>query len=107
VKAKVGEITMENELLRERPRRTAANQAFAVAEAEAVGQSSSPSAGRLYGLAFSCRVVELPRSSAHAAAARAQAPAGVSGQPGSKGGLERPGADRGDRGGPGSASPDA
>jgi hypothetical protein len=74
-KAEIGQITMENDLLRERTRRVEANRPFAIAEAEAMGQSSSPSAGRLYTLAFTCRVPELPRSSVYAARSRAKAPA--------------------------------
>jgi hypothetical protein len=82
MKAKIGEITMANELLRERARRAEANHPFVVAEAEAVGQSSSPSAGRPYRLAFTCRVLELPRSSVYAARARARAPAATPGKRG-------------------------
>ena len=37
MRSKIGEITMENELLRERARRAEANHPFAVAEVEAVG----------------------------------------------------------------------
>lgn len=73
MKAKIGEITMENELLRERARRAEANFPFGIAEAEAVSQSTSASAGRSYGLALTCRVLELPRSSVYAARARQRA----------------------------------
>ena len=62
MRGKIGEITMENELLRERARRAEAAHPFAVAEAEAVAAWVSPSAGRQYGLARVCRVLELARS---------------------------------------------
>jgi hypothetical protein len=45
MRSKIGEITMENELLRERARRAEANHPCAVAEVEAVGQTISPSVG--------------------------------------------------------------
>ena len=44
--SKIGEITMENELLRERARRAEAAHPCAVAEAEAVAAVVSPSAGK-------------------------------------------------------------
>jgi hypothetical protein len=75
MRSKIGEITMENERLRERARRAEANHPFAVAEVEAVGQTIPPSAKRSYGLAFTCRVLEIPRSTVYAAQARALAPA--------------------------------
>jgi transposase len=71
MRAKIGKITMENELLRQRARRAETNRPFVVAEAEAVGQSISPSAGRTYGVRLACRVLELPRSSVYAARSRA------------------------------------
>ena len=74
MKTKIGEITMENELLRERARRAEANHPFVVAEAEAVAQTVSPSAGRRYGLARTCRVLELPRSTVYAAKQRSVSP---------------------------------
>lgn len=62
MKTKIGEITMENELLRERARRAEAFHPFVVAEAETVASRASPSAGRPYGPARTCRVLELSRS---------------------------------------------
>jgi len=67
MKSKIGEITMENELLRERARRAEAAHPFVIAEVEAVGQTISPSANRPYGLTFTCRVLELARSTVYAA----------------------------------------
>jgi hypothetical protein len=60
MKAKIGEITMENELLRERARRAEANSPFASRRSRPWSQSSSPPADRPYGLAFTCRVLEIP-----------------------------------------------
>ena len=67
MQSKIGEITMENELLRERARRAEAAHPFVIAEVEAVGQTISPSANRPYGLTFTCRVLELARSTVYAA----------------------------------------
>ncbi|MGH7759477.1 MAG: IS3 family transposase [Candidatus Dormibacteria bacterium] len=75
MKTKIGEITMENELLRERARRAEGNHPLGVEEVEAVSRTISSSAGRAYGLAFACRVLEIPRSTVYAAQARALAPA--------------------------------
>jgi transposase InsO family protein len=72
MKAKIGEITMENELLRERARRAEANHPFVLAEVEAISQTASASADRPYGLAFTCRVLEFSRSSVYAVRAREQ-----------------------------------
>ena len=74
MKTKIGELTMENELLRERARRAEANHPFAAAEVESVSQTVSASAGRPYGVTFTCRVLEIPRSTVYADRARAQAP---------------------------------
>ncbi|MGH9071883.1 MAG: IS3 family transposase [Acidimicrobiales bacterium] len=74
MKTKIGEITMENELLRERARRAEANHPFVVAEAEAVAKTVSPSAGRRYGLARVCRVLELSRSTVYLVRQRATCP---------------------------------
>lgn len=62
----IGEIAMENEILRERARRAEAAHPFAVAEAEAVAATISPSAGKQYGLAMVCRVLELAGSTVNA-----------------------------------------
>ena len=59
---------------RPRARRAEANSPFCVAEVEAVSQTSSPSAARPYGLAFSCRVLEIPRSTVYATRARQLTP---------------------------------
>ena len=75
MRSKIGEITMENELLRERARRAEAAHPFAVAEAEAVAAWVSPSAGKQYGLARVCRVLELARSTVYAQRQRALMPA--------------------------------
>ncbi len=75
MRSKIGEITMENELLRERARRAEAAHPFAVAEAEAVAAWVSPSAGKPYGLARVCRVLELARSTVYAQRQRALMPA--------------------------------
>lgn len=45
-----------------------------MAEAEAVARTVSPSAGRRYGLARTCRVRELPRSTVYAAKQRSVSP---------------------------------
>ncbi len=74
MRSKIGEITMENELLRERARRAEAAHPFAVAEAEAVAAGVSPSAGKQYGLARVCRVLELARSTVYAQRQRALMP---------------------------------
>src|SRR5919199_82285 len=63
LRAKVGELTMDNELLRERAR-----------GAEVRGGAASPSVGRRYGLVRACRVLEIPRSTVYAARARRLAP---------------------------------
>jgi hypothetical protein len=72
---KIGEITMENELLRERARRAEAAHPFTVAEAEAVAAAVSPSAGKQYGLARVCRVLERARSTMDAQRQRELIPA--------------------------------
>jgi hypothetical protein len=46
MKSKIGEIIMENELLRERARRAEAGHHFVSAEVEAVSQTISPSADK-------------------------------------------------------------
>jgi transposase len=46
MKSKIGEITMENELLRERARRAEPGHPFVIAEVEAVSQIISPSADK-------------------------------------------------------------
>lgn len=74
MRTKIGEITMENELLRERARRAEANHPLLVAEAVAVAQTVSPSAGRRYRLARTCRVLDLPRSTLYAAKQRSVSP---------------------------------
>ena len=74
-RSKIGEITMENELLCERARRAEAAHPFAVAEADAVASVVSPSAGKPYGLASVCRVLELARSTVYAQRQRALMPA--------------------------------
>ncbi len=84
MKTKIGEITMENELLRERARRAEGNHPFVVAEAEAVAATTSPSAGQAYGLVLVCRVLELPRSTVYAARQRALGPAPILGKRGPK-----------------------
>ncbi|MHB8325078.1 MAG: hypothetical protein ACYDHB_11780 [Candidatus Dormibacteria bacterium] len=84
MKAKIGEITMENELLRERARRAKGNHHFVVAEAETVAATVAPSAGRAYGLVMVCRVLELPRSTVYAARQRALEPAPILGKRGPK-----------------------
>jgi transposase InsO family protein len=70
MQSKIGEITMENELLRERARRAEAGHPFVIAEVEAVSQTISPSADKPYGLVFTCRTLELARSTVYAVRAR-------------------------------------
>ncbi|MGH9072135.1 MAG: IS3 family transposase [Acidimicrobiales bacterium] len=84
MKTKIGEITMENELLRERARRAEANHPFVVAEAESVAETVSPSAGRSYGLARVCRVLELSRSTVYLAKQRSVIPLPARGKRGPK-----------------------
>ncbi len=74
-RSKIGEITMETALLRERARRAEAAHPFAVAEAEAVAATASPSAGKQYGLARVWRVLELARSTVDAQRQRELIPA--------------------------------
>ena len=83
IKAKIPEITMENEVLRERAGRVDANHPSLNAEAEAMGHRSSCSAVRPYLLAFTYRVLELSWSSMYAARAPAQATAACPGTRGS------------------------
>lgn len=68
---RIGEITMENELLHEWARRAEATHHFDVAEAGPVAARVSRSAGKRYGLARICRVLGLARSTAYAERQRA------------------------------------
>jgi hypothetical protein len=70
VKSKIVEITMENELLRERARRADAGHRFVIAEVEALSQTIPPSADKPYGLACTCAVQELAHSTEYAVQAR-------------------------------------
>lgn len=74
-RSEMGEITLENELLRERPHLAAAAHPFAVAETEAVTATVSPSARKQYCLARVCRVLELARPTVRAHWQRALMPA--------------------------------
>ena len=75
IRSKIGEIAMEDELLRAGARRADAAHSFAVAAAEAVAATVSPSAGRQYGPARVCRVLELACSTVYATRQRALVPA--------------------------------
>ena len=66
MRSKISEVTMENELPRERASRAEAARPFAVAEAEAVAFVVSTSAGKQYGLARVCRVLEVAPSTGYA-----------------------------------------
>ena len=59
LRAKVGELTMDNELLLQA---MPGRPPFRPEEAEAVGQTVSPSTGQRYGLARVCRLWDSPRS---------------------------------------------
>lgn len=65
LRANVGEITTNNELLLERCHRLGANLPFTAPEAERVSQTCSPSTERRYGLARVCRMWEVARSTVY------------------------------------------
>ena len=75
LRAKVGELMMGNELLEQRAKRAEGDLGpFVAAEVEALGRSSSASAGRTYGLERVCRYLGIPRSSLYSRLARESAP---------------------------------
>ena len=74
LQAKVGEITMANELLLQRAHQLEAGLPFGTPEVEVMSRTTSPSTGRPYGTTRICQLWEVPRSTVYERRARARRP---------------------------------
>ena len=96
LQAKVGAITMDNELLLEPRAHSGGRTPFGAPEVEAMSRASSPSAAGRYGTARVCRVWEVPRSTVLRAAGSGQPHRATCGEARTEAGMDGRGADRAD-----------